>query len=150
MQYNQAEFLYEIEVPENELIVSRTDLNGVITYANELFADISGYEVDELIGKNHNIIRHPDMPRSVFKQLWDDLKNNGKWSGYVKNLRKDFSFYWVFAEISGVYKDGKLVEYKSIRSPISLEDKIFYQNKYDKMKQNDGELVRVVSYQPYK
>ena len=63
----------ETEVPENELIISRTSLSGVITYANETFAKISGYEVEELIGKPHNIVTHPDMPKSVFKEVCDTL-----------------------------------------------------------------------------
>ena len=147
MQYNQSEFLCETIVPDNELIISRTDLKGIITYANETFAIISGYEVEELIGKPHNIVRHPDMPKATFRHLWKSLENDGKWSGFVKNLRKDFGFYWVFAEISGVYKDGKLIEYKSIRTPISFDDKLFYQKKYDKMKKTDGELVRIISYE---
>ena len=149
MQYNQSEFLCETIVPKNELIVSRTDLKGIITFANDTFAQISAYEIDELIGKSHNIVRHPDMPKVIFKDLWKSLEETGKWSGFVKNLRKDFGFYWVYAEISGVYKNGKLVEYKSIRTPISFEDKVYYQKKYDEIKKQKGELVRVVSYEPF-
>ena len=67
----------------------------------------------------------------------------------VKNLRKDQGFYWVYAEISGVYKDNKLVEYKSIRTPISDEDKLYYQKKYDEIKLQKGELVRKISYEPF-
>lgn len=150
MQYNQSNFLCEKLVPKNELIVSRTNLNGIITYANEVFADISGYEIDELIGNTHNIVRHPDMPKEIFKELWNDLETSGKWSGFVKNIRKDFGFYWVYAEISGVYKDGELVEYKSIRTPVSFDNKLYYQNKYDEMKKKDGEFIRVISYEKYK
>jgi len=149
MQYNQSEFLCETIVPKNELIVSRTNLKGIITYANDAFAKISGYESDELIGKPHNIVRHPDMPKTIFEHLWKSLEHDGKWSGYVKNLRKDLGYYWVYAEVSKVYKDGKHLEYKSIRTPISFEDKLFYQKKYDDMKKIKGELVRKVSYEPY-
>ena len=124
MEYNQSEFLYETIVPKGELIVSRTNLKGEITYANELFAEISGYKIDELVGKNHNIVRHPDMPKIVFQELWDNLNSGKSWSGAIKNLRKDKGFYWVWAEVSAVKKDGKVVEYKSIRTPISNEDKI--------------------------
>ena len=136
----------ETEIPKDELIISRTDLKGIITYANETFAKISGYEVDELIGKPHNILRHPDMPKSVFKDLWDTIKTGKSWSGYVKNLRKDRGFYWVYAEISGVYKDGELVEYKSMRSFVPKEKRIEMQNLYDKMRKEAGENVRCVSY----
>lgn len=104
MQYNQSEFLIETIVPKNELIVSRTDLKGNITYANDTFAQISGYSIDELIGKPHNCVRHPDMPKKVFKELWDSLQKNQSWSGVIKNLRKDKGFYWVYAQISVVKK----------------------------------------------
>ncbi len=67
MEYNNSEFLIETEVPQGELIISRTNLKGEITYANDIFAQISGYNVEELLGKPHNIVRHPDMPKAVFK-----------------------------------------------------------------------------------
>lgn len=139
MEFLSGNFLCETIVPKGELIVSRTDLKGNITYANETFALISGYEVDELIGRSHNIVRHPDMPKVIFKELWEDLKSKGSWSGIVKNLRKDEGFYWVFAEISGVFKDGKLVEYKSVRTPISFDEKLKYQLLYDELKKQNNE-----------
>jgi aerotaxis receptor len=146
MEYNQSEFLIETVVPQNELIISRTDLKGVITYVNDTFANISGYEMDELIGHSHNIIRHPDMPKRVFKELWEKLLKYGKWEGVVKNLRKDKGFYWVYANISGVYKDEKLVEYKSIRTPISYETKLKYQKLYDEYRNIDKDSIRRVIY----
>ena len=136
----------ETEVPENELIVSRTDLKGKITYANETFAHISGYTAEELMGKPHNIVRHPDMPSSVFKQMWETLKDQEIWRGYVKNLRKDGGYYWVYAEVSGVYKDGKLVEYKSMRSPMDEETKKQMQDRYDALKREEEGLCRVTVY----
>ncbi|NPA28161.1 MAG: PAS domain-containing protein [Epsilonproteobacteria bacterium] len=136
----------ETEVPENELIISRTDLNGVITYANDTFAKISGYEPEELIGKPHSIVRHPDMPKSVFKELWDTLKRGESWSGYIKNLRKDKGYYWVYAHISGVYKDGKLVEYKSVREPVAKPIKIKMQNHYDELREKEENSCRIVIY----
>ncbi len=92
MQYNQSEFLCETIVPKDELIVSRTDLKGIITFANATFAQISGYEVDELIGKSHNCVRHPDMPKAIFKDLWKSLEETKKWSGFVKKHAKRFWF----------------------------------------------------------
>lgn len=136
----------ETEVPENELIISRTDLNGVITYINETFAHISGYEPEELIGKPHNIIRHPDMPKSAFEDLWKTIKAEKTWKGYVKNLRSDKGYYWVYAEISGVYKEGKLLEYKSIREPVSREKRIEIQHLYDKLRSEEENQSRVVIY----
>ncbi|WP_200763974.1 PAS domain-containing protein [Nitrosophilus alvini] len=139
----------ETEVPKNEIIISRTDLNGIITYANETFARISGYSSDELVGKPHNILRHPDMPSSVFYDMWKTLKDGGIWRGYIKNIRKDRGYYWVYAEISGVYKNGRLIEYKSMRSYVEREKRIQMQKLYDQMRKNERDPVRVVSYLPY-
>ncbi len=136
----------ETEVPDHELIISRTDLKGNITYVNETFAMISGYDPDELIGQPHNIVRHPDMPKSVFKELWATLGREENWQGFVKNRREDGGYYWVHAEISGVYKDGKLVEYKSLRTPIDRETKLNMQNRYDTMRKEEEKSSRVVMY----
>ena len=146
MEFLSGNFLIETIVPKDELIVSRTDLKGNITYANDIFALISGYKIGELIGKPHNIVRHPDMPKSIFKELWLDLQTKGSWSGVVKNKRKDDGFYWVYAEISGVLKNEKLIEYKSIRTPISFEEKVKYQLLYDEIKKENNELERKIIY----
>lgn len=146
MEFLESEFLIETTVPPEELIISRTDLKGVITYVNEAFAMISGYEPDELIGKPHNIVRHPDMPSAVFADLWKTIQAKEQWNGIVKNLRKDRGFYWVRALVSGVYKEGRLVEYKSLRKPISYEDKLQHQKLYDAIRKNDGENTRKVIY----
>lgn len=136
----------ETKVPEHELIISRTDLTGVLTYVNEIFAMISGYGSDELIGKPHNIVRHPDMPKSVFKDLWETLQRGESWQGVVKNKRKDDGYYWVHADVSGVYKDGELVEYKSLRAPVDNETKIKMQDHYDRLKKEEEKCSRVVLY----
>ncbi len=146
MEYNESEFFIETEIPSDELIISRTDLNGVITFANDVFCDISGYDEEEIIGQNHNLVRHPDMPQSIFKDLWYDLKHKGKWSGIVKNMRKDKGFYWVNAIVSCVYKKGELLGYKSIRTPITSEEKLKHQKMYDKIRQENGEAIRTVIY----
>ena len=146
MEYNEAEFLFETEVPQDELIVSRTDLKGVITYANDTFVEISGFSREELIGQSHNIVRHPDMPKVTFANLWDTILKEMKWNGNVKNIRKDKGFYWVNATISGVYKDGELVEYKSIRVPISNEEKMSSQKEYDALKIKNNEKQRHIVY----
>jgi len=147
MQYNESEFLLETEVPQDELIISRTDLSGFITYANEAFCEISGYEESELIGVSHSIVRHPDMPSVAFAELWDTIQNKKQWIGVVKNIRKDKGFYWVKAIVSGVYRNAELVEYKSLRTPISYEEKLKYQKKYDKIRQENGEKIRKVIYE---
>lgn len=136
----------ETEVPEDELIVSRADFTGKITYVNETFAQISGYEPEELIGQPHNIIRHPDMPKLMFTDLWETIQKGDVWEGYVKNRRKDGGFYWVFARVSTVMKNGEPVEYKSVREPVSNEKKIEVQNFYDKLRSEEEGMTRVVLY----
>lgn len=84
-------------------IVSKTDLKGIITYVNDIFCEIAQYTKEELIGKPHNIVRHPDMPKKAFEELWNNLKNGEKWQGKVKNRAKDGSEYFVNATISPLY-----------------------------------------------
>lgn len=105
----------EVPFPEGKLIVSRTDPVGVITHANQSFIDMSGYEEHELIGEHHYILRHPDMPAIAFKGLWDTISQGKKWHGYVKNLRKDGAFYWVYATVVPNIRDGHIVSYTSVR-----------------------------------
>ena len=136
----------ETAVPEDQEIISLTDFDGVITYVNETFANISGYTTEELIGRSHNLIRHPDMPKSVFATLWQNLKEGKEWQGYVKNLRKDGGYYWVFASVSVVIKEGKPVGYKSVREPISDAKKIEIQNYYDDLRSKEENQTRVVLY----
>ena len=136
----------ETDVPDGKLIISRTDLSGIITYVNDIFADISGYSEDELIGKPHSVIRHPDMPKSAFKDLWNTLKSGNEWEGYVKNLRKDNGYYWVFAKISPLIKDGEVIGYKSLREPVSRDKKIEMQKLYDKLRDKEENNSRVVVY----
>ncbi len=143
---NSFDMFIETEVPYNELIISRTDLKGVITYVNDTFAKISGYEPNELIGKPHSIIRHPDMPKSLFKDLWETIQAGKTWEGYVKNLRKDRGYYWVFARVSQVIKDGEVVEYKSLREPVPREKRIQMQRLYDKLRSKEEGTSRVVCY----
>ena len=136
----------ETEVPENEEIISLTDFSGIITYVNDTFAEISGYPAEELIGKPHHLIRHPDMPKSAFLDLWQTIKAGKAWHGYVKNLRKDGGYYWVFARVSTVLKEGIAVGYKSVREPISEVKKIEMQNYYDVLRSKEEHQTRVVLY----
>ena len=101
---------------EDDFIVSKTDLKGRITYGNRIFIEFSGYTEKELLGAQHNIIRHPDMPRAVFKLLWDTIQSGSECWAYVKNMAKDGSFYWVFANVTPSFDhDGKLIGYLSVR-----------------------------------
>lgn len=101
---------------EEELIVSKTDLRGVMTYVNDVFRKISGYTECELIGKAHNLIRHPDMPRCVFKLLWQQVEAQQEIFAYVKNMAKSGDHYWVFAHVTPSYDlAGKHIGYHSNR-----------------------------------
>lgn len=101
---------------EHDFIVSKTDPKGRITYGNRIFIEFSGYTEQELLGSQHNIIRHPDMPRAVFNLLWDTIAQGKEIFAYVKNLTKDGSFYWVYANITADYDaQGQITGYFSVR-----------------------------------
>lgn len=106
----------ELTFGEEEFIVSKTDLNGKITYGNSLFIQMSGYSEDELIDKPHNILRHPDMPAVVFKFLWSRIKQGKEIFAYVKNKTKNGDYYWVFAHVTPSFdSDRKISNYHSVR-----------------------------------
>jgi PAS domain S-box-containing protein len=105
----------EFLVPEYELLMSTTDRTGRITHCNAAFTHVSGYAMDELMGQPHNIVRHPDMPREAFKDLWTTIGHGRAWSGVVKNLRKDGRYYWVRAYVTPIMEHGKPVGYMSVR-----------------------------------
>ncbi|NEV64577.1 methyl-accepting chemotaxis protein [Thiorhodococcus minor] len=106
----------ENDYPDSFVIVSTTDTKGLITYCNKPFIEISGYEEHELIGANHNVIRHPDMPPAAFKDLWATVKTGKAWRGIVKNRCKNGDHYWVDAYVTPVYEGDTLVGYQSVRT----------------------------------
>ncbi len=105
----------ETPYPEGRLIVSRTDLEGVLTHVNQSFVDMAGYTEQELIGAPHSILRHPDMPKAAFADLWQTVTAGKPWQGYVKNLRKDGGYYWVLATVIPNVREGRVVSYTSVR-----------------------------------
>ena len=117
MKNNQPVTQREVPFPPNIYLVSRTDLKGIITYANDAFVDISGFTRDELIGKNHNMVRHPDMPEAAFHDLWATVKSGLPWRGLVKNRCKNGDFYWVEAFVVPLKKNGEVTGYMSVRTP---------------------------------
>jgi len=107
-------------INENDFIVSKTDLKGYITYCNRIFVEMAGWSREELIGANHNIIRHPDMPKIAFKILWDLIQSGKEFFGFVKNLRKDGGYYWVLAYITPDFDlNGNIIGYTSFRKKPS-------------------------------
>lgn len=114
----------EISIPENDEIISVTDSKGIITDANEVFTRISGYQAEELIGVSHNVIRHPDMPKIMFKILWDKIKDKENIMAVVKNLAKDGRYYWVLTDfVTTVDKDRNVLHYTAYRKPINQKVK---------------------------
>lgn len=134
----------EIYFREDEIIVSKTDLRGVITYANDVFQRVSGYREAELLGQPHNIIRHPDMPACVFKLLWDTLKSGDEIFAYVLNLARDGSGYWVFAHVTPSYDtSGQITGYHSNR-------RVPYQDALAKVKPFYADLLALERKAPNK
>ena len=115
MKLNLPVTQQEYVLRDGVLIVTRTDPKGIITYANSDFIETSGFAEEELLGKSHNIVRHPDMPAQAFEQMWNDLKAGKTWTGIVKNRRKNGDHYWVDATISPVTENGRQTGYMSVR-----------------------------------
>ncbi|MBU0475413.1 MAG: PAS domain-containing protein [Bacteroidetes bacterium] len=128
---------------EDDFIVSKTDTKGIITYCNEIFIEFAKYSNRELLGQNHNIIRHPDMPRTIYKLLWETIKSDKEINAYVKNMASDGSYYWVIANITPVKNEnGKIVGYYSVRRKPNrtILDKTiipFYQKLLEEEKKNN-------------
>ena len=115
----------ELKLDKDTMIVSETDIKGKILYANADFCELAGYSKDELIGKQHNLVRHSDMPKDAFKDLWATVKSGKVWNGIVKNSTKNGDFYWVDATAYKVIKSNGEERYLSVRvKPTSEQIKI--------------------------
>lgn len=121
----------EVDYSDRANILSTTDLKGAITYFNEDFLKISGFEPDELTGKNHNVVRHPEMPPAAFEDLWSTVKSGNSWMGIVKNRCKNGDHYWVDAFVTPISKGGEVAEYQSVRRKPKRE----YVQRADKLYQ---------------
>lgn len=121
--------------PENEQLVSTTDTQGVITYANDIFCKVAGYTAEELIGQNHNIVRHPNMPKAAFGDLWEKLKRGDSWRGMVKNRCKNGDYYWVDAYVTPLYENDKIIGYQSVRTCPTSQQKQSAQSLYNAINQ---------------
>lgn len=128
----------ETRFPTGELIVSQTDRDGVITMCNEAFVIMSGFAKDEILGAPHSILRHPDMPKAAFADLWETVDAGRRWSGYVKNLRKDGGFYWVFATVIPKVRDGQVVGHTSVRREPSRDKVNEFSAAYAAMRTEEG------------
>lgn len=121
-------------------LISATNLQGMITHCNEAFQNISGFSRDELIGKPHNIVRHPDMPAEAFEVMWHHLKTGRPWMGMVKNRCKNGDHYWVSAYVTPVTENGEVVGYESVRSCPSREDVQRAEKLYQRINQKRRQL----------
>jgi len=138
----------EVQFPNGAVLVTRTDTKGAITYANDAFCQISGYSHDELVGKNHNVVRHPDMPPQAFKWLWDTLKEERPWRGMVKNRCKNGDHYWVRATVAPVIENGKIVGYVSVRKAPTRQQVAEAEAMYRELNKSGNEIVS--KYEGYK
>ena len=135
MRKNLPNTQQEYLLPAGMTIVSCTDLKGRITYVNPDFLTASGFELDELIGQPHNLVRHPDMPPEAFKDLWSTIGHGRSWIGIVKNRRKNGDFYWVRARVTPIMENGKPRGYMSVRSKPTREEVVAAQALYEKIRQ---------------
>ncbi|OIR15950.1 aerotaxis receptor [mine drainage metagenome] len=138
----------EVPFPAGTVLVSKTDTKGIITYCNEAFVNISGYSREELLGKSHNIVRHPDMPPQAFKWLWDEVKAGRPWRGVVKNRCKNGDHYWVRATVAPFIEQGKITGYVSIRRAPSREQVAEAEALYRELNRTGAQVVS--RYERYK
>lgn len=121
----------EVTFGENEFIVSKTDMQGRITYGNKKFIEISGYAETELLGAPHNILRHPEMPATIFKLLWDTIQNGKEITAFVKNRTKHNDFYWVEAQATPSFDtSGKTIGFHSVRRKPKQQSIDFFEKLY--------------------
>lgn len=112
----------EKKLSESAFLVSETDEHGFITFANDDFCEIAGYKREELLGKPHNIVRHPDMPKAAFKDLWDTVKSGKIWTGFVKNAVKGGGYYWVYATVYPMLNCNRQKGYISCRRMATKDE----------------------------
>ena len=132
----------EYILSDGELLISTTDLSGNITFADDNFVRVSGFSSKELIGNGHNIVRHPDMPKEAFTDLWDCISAGRGWSGIIKNQQKGGGFYWVKSDVVMRYEDGEPIGYMSVRSQPDRDEVKKAENNYKKFKlEEQGDIV---------
>ena len=128
----------ETRFPTGELIVSQTDRDGMITTCNEAFVIMSGFTKEELIGAPHAILRHPDMPRAAYQDLWSTVQQGKRWSGYVQNLRADGGYYWVYATVIPKVRNGQILGHTSVRREPSRDKVAEMEKLYAEMVKAEG------------
>ena len=143
MRNNQPTSGQEYSIGEEQSLISRTDINGNITYVNRQFIEVSGFKEEELIGSPHNIVRHPDMPREAFADMWSTLKSGHAWTGMVKNRRKNGDHYWVQANATPIFKNGAVIGYTSVRTMASKQQISEAETLYAKFKDGRANALMI-------
>ncbi len=138
MSDHQSVTQREYSLEEQHLLITRSDLEGRITYANAAFVEVSGYDLDELIGAPHRLLRHPDMPAQAFADLWQTIKQGGTWQGVVKNRRKDGDHYWVHATVTPIIDGGTCQGYTSVRTAATPEEVAAAERAYRQLREGRG------------
>ena len=146
MRNNQPVTPNELKFPDDQTLISVTDLKGRITYANKAFVSLSGYMEEELLGQPHNIVRHPDMPEEAFRDLWATIESGIPWTGLVKNRRKNGDFYWVRANATPMRNGDRIVGYLSVRTKPTEDEVRAAEGLYAMMRQEaqSGRLAHVL------
>ncbi|MFI3137556.1 MAG: MCP four helix bundle domain-containing protein, partial [Methylococcaceae bacterium] len=150
MKLNHPITQTEIQFSESETLVSKTDLKGIITYANQAFIKTSGYSESELIGQAHNLVRHPDMPPEAFSDLWANCKAGKPWTGIVKNRCKNGDFYWVIANVAPIFEGQRPVGFMSVRGKPTRQQieaadnayRLFRDGKANGLKISQGNVIK--------
>ncbi len=137
----------EVAFPKGRYIVSQTDLKGSITYVNDTFVETSGFSRSELIGHNHNIVRHPEMPAAAFAWLWDTVKEGRPWRGIVKNRCKNGDYYWVDALVVPVLKDNRTIGYMSVRTAPARQQVAAAEALYARLREGTASIPRPSRWQ---
>ncbi|MCE8040019.1 PAS domain-containing methyl-accepting chemotaxis protein [Halomonas sp. MCCC 1A11062] len=141
MRDNQPVTQREYKLDDQHLLITRTDLEGRITYANSAFVEVSGYSHEELIGSPHNLIRHPDMPQEAFADLWKTVKRGDTWQGVIKNRRKNGDHYWVQATVTPILEEGKCLGYTSVRTRAEATAAEAAERAYAQLREGRGKLT---------
>nr|WP_298376187.1 PAS domain-containing methyl-accepting chemotaxis protein [uncultured Halomonas sp.] len=143
MRNNQPVTQNEYVIDENKFLVSRTDLKGRITFANDAFIEVSGFDKKEVIGAPHNIMRHPDMPEAAFIDFWATLEAGETWNGLVKNRRKNGDFYWVNASATPLLENGEVQGYASVRTKAAPEECAHAERIYAQLRTGQTKGIRL-------
>ncbi|AVO60214.1 chemotaxis protein [Pseudomonas chlororaphis subsp. piscium] len=148
MRNNQPVTQREVALGSNQKLISTTDARGVISYCNDAFVDISGFDRDDLIGAPQNIVRHPDVPPAVFAHMWAALKQGQPWMGIVKNRSKNGDHYWVNAYVTPIFEGSRIVGYESVRVKPSAEQIRRAQDLYQRLNRQQPAIPRRHRWQP--